>query len=161
MNFKATTTIGAHPHQLKTVDAIRDFLLAGNARFTLVSKRTGCRFTYRIRKPYEARPVHFVQVLTGSDNESNYTYLGTIFEGDRYQHGVRSKVRWEVPSARAFHWFWHLVQMNRLPNSLEVWHEGRCGRCGRALTVPASIEAGIGPECAGYVFENKQLKLGA
>jgi hypothetical protein len=30
---------------------------------------------------------------------------------------------------------------------LEVWHEGRCGRCGRALTVPESVERGIGPEC--------------
>lgn len=160
MNFKATTTIGAHPHQLKTVDAIRDFLLAGNARFTLVSKRTGIRFTYRIRKPEEARPVHFVQVLTGSDNEASYTYLGTIFDGRRYAHGVRSKIRWEVPSARAFHWFWNLLNVNRLPDSLEVWHEGRCGRCGRALTVPTSIEAGIGPECAGHVFKSIQQDLG-
>lgn len=30
----------------------------------------------------------------------------------------------------------------------EVWHEGRCGRCGRKLTVPESIETGIGPDCA-------------
>jgi len=27
-------------------------------------------------------------------------------------------------------------------------HEGKCGRCGRKLTVPLSIETGIGPECA-------------
>jgi hypothetical protein len=26
----------------------------------------------------------------------------------------------------------------------------RCGRCGRALTDPVSIERGIGPECYGY-----------
>jgi len=30
---------------------------------------------------------------------------------------------------------------------LEIWHEGRCGRCNRKLTVPASIALGIGPEC--------------
>jgi hypothetical protein len=30
----------------------------------------------------------------------------------------------------------------------KVHHEGRCGRCGRTLTVPESIESGIGPECA-------------
>lgn len=27
-------------------------------------------------------------------------------------------------------------------------HEGRCCRCGRELTVPASIHAGMGPDCA-------------
>jgi hypothetical protein len=29
----------------------------------------------------------------------------------------------------------------------EVWHEGKCGKCGRALT-PSSILTGIGPECS-------------
>jgi hypothetical protein len=32
-----------------------------------------------------------------------------------------------------------------------VWHEGRCGRCGRKLTVPESIESGFGPECASIL----------
>jgi hypothetical protein len=26
--------------------------------------------------------------------------------------------------------------------------EGKCGKCGRALTVPSSILTGIGPECS-------------
>jgi hypothetical protein len=30
---------------------------------------------------------------------------------------------------------------------MELWHEGRCGKCGRALTVPESIESGLGPVC--------------
>lgn len=34
---------------------------------------------------------------------------------------------------------------------VEVWHEGSCGRCGRKLTVPSSIETGLGPECAELV----------
>jgi hypothetical protein len=35
-----------------------------------------------------------------------------------------------------------------LPKGLKVHHEGRCCRCGRKLTVPESIETGLGPECA-------------
>jgi hypothetical protein len=30
---------------------------------------------------------------------------------------------------------------------LIVHHENHCGRCGRTLTVPESVERGIGPDC--------------
>lgn len=43
----------------------------------------------------------------------------------------------------------HAIAGGVIPPSLEVWHEGRCGRCGRALTVPESIASGIGPVCEG------------
>jgi hypothetical protein len=35
-----------------------------------------------------------------------------------------------------------------LPGGYKIHHEGRCGKCGRLLTVPESVETGIGPECA-------------
>jgi len=31
---------------------------------------------------------------------------------------------------------------------MDYYHVGRCGRCARPLTVPASIINGIGPDCA-------------
>lgn len=31
---------------------------------------------------------------------------------------------------------------------VEVYHEDRCGRCARRLTVPSSVIIGIGPDCA-------------
>jgi hypothetical protein len=34
--------------------------------------------------------------------------------------------------------------------------EKACARCGRELSVPASLHAGLGPECAGKVRWNKQ-----
>lgn len=34
---------------------------------------------------------------------------------------------------------------------VEIWHEGKCGRCGRQLTVPESIESGFGPECVKMI----------
>ena len=35
--------------QLVTWEAVRAFIFAGNARFTLRSLRTGARYTYRVR----------------------------------------------------------------------------------------------------------------
>lgn len=119
------------------------------------------------------RPI-FASVLTGSDNESDraYTYLGTIW-GDaadrRYVHGKKSKVGPDAPSALAAAWLVarladleaaliagpaaedagdKLADPVRLLGCVELWHEGRCGRCAHRLTVPESIDNGLGPICA-------------
>jgi hypothetical protein len=39
------------------------------------------------------------------------------------------------------------IAKGALPSGWEFRHEGRCGRCGRTLTVPESIDSGFGPEC--------------
>lgn len=148
-----------HRHQLTTIEAIKAFVTAGNARFTLVSRKTGARFTYRARRPGEGKPT-FVQVLTGADNENAYEFLGTIFADGSYRHGGRSRIAASAPSAKAWEWFFNMVADGRLSQDLEVWHEGRCGRCGRALTVPESIATGFGPECAGIVGK-PIVKLGS
>lgn len=51
--------------------------------------------------------------------------------------------------ARGFAWFWRTLNSeNPFPEGFEFWHEGRCGKCARRLTVPESIAQGFGPECA-------------
>ena len=129
---------------------MRAFVLAGNATFTLVSERTGQRFTFRVRVSDDGR-AHFVAVLTGPDNGGDYSYLGTIRNG-RYWHGRRSRIGQDAPSARAFAWFAaRVIERGRDAPGMIFMHEGRCGRCARKLTVPESIARGLGPECAGYV----------
>jgi hypothetical protein len=145
----------SYAHRLTTADAVRDFALAGNATLTLLSRATGVRFTYKIRQPEEHKP-HFVGLLRGADNENDFQFIGTIFKGPHlfgysYKPGRNSRVSGDAPSAKAFAWFWKKLRSNALPDSLEVWHEGRCGRCGRKLTVPESIESGFGPECASIL----------
>lgn len=127
------------------------FMLAGNARVTLVSVKTGTRFTYRVREKKTSNgALYFVSVLTGSNNESDYEYLGTIFANDhRYAHGKKSRIAPTAPSAAAFKWACKYLLVGELPPSCEVHHEGRCGKCNKTLTVPESIETGLGPVCAG------------
>lgn len=161
-NFRAPTYRNepqeTHPHQLKDHESIMRFMLAGNATLTLVSKRTGERFTYRIKAPKpdgaEGPVSHFVAVLTGPDNNTDYHYLGHIYHtSNEYQHGRKSKITPTAPSANAFRWFYQVcIERGNVPlDQLEIWHEGRCGRCNRKLTVPESIRSGIGPECAKHV----------
>ncbi len=147
------------PPAFTAADACLRFLLAGNARVTLVSRKTGTRFTYRVAAVREKRgPVtHFVSLLIGPSNDSDYRYLGTVREvlgrdvvSKVFSHGgAKAVAKATTPSALAFAWFFGKLLLGQIPDELEVHHEGHCGRCGRALTVPESVLSGLGPECAG------------
>jgi len=128
---------------------LKQFALMGNATFTVRSCKTGTRFTFRVRQPKDDAP-HFVSVLNGPDNESNYAFLGTIFNGEKFVHGRKSRITPEAPSAVAFNWVWAHIG-NGLEGKVEIFHEGKCCRCGRKLTTPESVEAGIGPECIKHL----------
>lgn len=145
-------------HKFETAKAALDFILGGNATFTLRSKVTGTRFTYRVRAAKNGK-VWFVSLLRGADNTSDYAYFGFLRNGSwdltEFHYGAaKAKVSEEAPGVKAFIWAWERIrarshdETNGLPANLEVWHQGHCGRCGRPLTVPESIESGFGPECS-------------
>lgn len=128
-------------------ERIKAYALAGSAILTVHNPHTGGRFTFRIRvsepSPKYPNPVHFVDVLSGPNNEADYTYIG--FVGERGRFIPSRKVSIDAPSVKAFSWFWtHVAD----PSPVEVFHEGRCGKCGRTLTTPESIETGLGPVCS-------------
>lgn len=124
---------------------IQAFILGGKAVFTVANPETGNRYTYRVRASKDGR-VHFVSLLTGSDNESDYSYIGFIRDGAFFHGGAKSRAGRNAPGVVAFGWVW---RKRANPAPAEVWHEGRCCRCGRKLTVPESIATGMGPECSG------------
>lgn len=129
------------------------YIAGGRGRMTLVSVKTGARFTYKFGRCQDDpnSPV-FVRVLNGPDNTANYAYLGCLREdgqGFKYSHGRHAKIGVGATSARAIEWLVRHLRSGVVLDDVEVWHEGRCGRCGRALTVPESIASGIGPVCAG------------
>lgn len=143
--------------QLNNRAAIVKFMEAGNAIFTVVSKASGSRFTFKFSRPKHdansnrARPI-WVAVLTGQNNDADYTFAGSIWinpTGYQFNVGKNSTIKATAPSMVALTWI--LKHLNAgsdgLTKQAEFWHEGRCGRCGRTLTVPASIESGFGPEC--------------
>jgi len=129
---------------------LETFALAGNATFTAVSAKTGVRFTFKVRQPDDNSP-HFVSLLSGPDNESSYTFMGTIFNGNDFRMGKKSRITPDAPSAKAFNYVWNHRNDNDLPEKVQIFHENKCCRCGRKLTTPESVSLGIGPECAGRI----------
>lgn len=126
---------------------IAEFVNAGHAIFTLLNENTGNRFTYRLRsvKFDNGDEAVFAYLLNGPNNDSNYAYMGVVRK-DKLIQTKGSKVTNKAQGFKVLDWF--LKRQNDLPEVVHVYHEGRCGRCGRTLTVPESIERGIGPECA-------------
>jgi hypothetical protein len=140
-------------HEIRDPNNAARFLYAGNAVFTLRSKKTGTRFTYKVSHK-KGGDVSFVSLLTGSDNTRDYSYMGLLPDDKGEIRGIgrgKSCTSYDAPSAKAFRYFLDFIWGRNEGAGLEVWHEGRCGRCGRKLTVPESIETGLGPECADRV----------
>lgn len=135
-------------HEIHDENKIRTFITAGNATFTVRNPETGNRFTFRVRVTKGENAVHFVNVLTGPDNGADFSRLGIIFADGRFVVPRAWEIGKDAPSAVAFAWIWRRLSAARDLGPAEVWHEGRCGACGRALTVPESIETGLGPVCA-------------
>jgi hypothetical protein len=134
----------------------RTFMLAGNATFTVVSNATGKRFTFKMRRPDDVQPgttriPYFLKVLTGADNENSYEYMGQFWvDGEKvtYSAGRKSRIAADAPSQRAAMWLASAINHPEKLAQCTIYHAGKCGRCGRTLTVPGSIQTGLGPECA-------------
>lgn len=137
-----------------------DFVRAGRAIFT-VANPAGTHYTYRVRAKDFADGTgtrHFVSLLTGPDNLHDYTYIGMLSSPlvDTQRHAAphliltaKSKLPATATPVAVLNWALQVIAgLRPLPPGYSIQHEGRCGRCGRTLTVPESIERGIGPECA-------------
>lgn len=134
-------------HQITAPDQALSFLLAGKATVTLKSEKSGNHFTYQVKRPRKVKPngpTHFVHVRVGAE----LVYLGFIGSTGKFVHGLKSTVQHSQPQSRCFDWSLTKLRSHQLPEQLQVWHEGTCGRCGRPLTHPESIASGIGPECS-------------
>lgn len=122
-------------------------LLLGDAIFTLRSKKTGSHFTYRLEK--KSNILYFLSVMCSPDNTAQFGYLG-VYRPDKKStdfsglcFGLKSRI-----SAFSKQWLAIKYLFDHPETDLiEIFHEGRCMKCGKRLTTPRSIEIGIGPKC--------------
>ncbi len=137
-----------------SIKEISTFVFAGKAIFTIRNKKTGNRFTFKVTVPKDKKDnptLWFVSVLTGPDNLHDYSYAGVV-DRKGFRRTAKSKMSSEALSFKAFGWLHDMMVQNKeLPEYVEFFHEGRCGRCGRRLTTPESVSAGFGPECINFI----------
>lgn len=142
----------------------KEFVLAGNAIFTIevgqltkTLKEHAPHYTYRVQKVEASERFpesYFVQSLTGPQNTSDYVYLGKLNPTTGL---VQLTAKSSFPETsfrvrllrRVLACVWAGDHDAYEKHGFKTHHEGRCGRCGRTLTTPESIESGIGPICAG------------
>jgi hypothetical protein len=141
-------------------EGVLEFLLSGSAILTVKNNETGNHKTFRLTQT-ERGDAWFVSIRGDVDKDprlkdkKNWLYMGLLNEKKEFFTTRGSKVGRDSVSFRSFQWLlkaateWELGQ-DQYPN-VEVYHEGYCGRCGRTLTDPQSIERGFGPECAKKV----------
>jgi hypothetical protein len=131
---------------------LKQFVLGGKAILTLLNTETGNRRTYSI---WRSKNGSFY-VSTRGDAEAikkdhkGWSKVGWIPDTDkpRFVHTRYSEVNKTSMAFRGFEWLWRkIVKGDGLPPMMVVYHEGHCGRCGRSLTDPESIDRGFGPEC--------------
>ena len=123
------------------------FFVGGKAIFT-ISNSNGVHYTYKI--VHKAEQPYFVYLLTDGDE---YRYMGLYNPVSNLVY-LTQKSRFTDGSIplKVLRWAIKVVKYgDSIPEGYSIQHDGRCCRCGRRLTTPESIEAGIGPECSKRV----------
>lgn len=133
----------------------KDWILAGHAIFTVFWP--GQHYTYKIiKKEANGRfpDTYFVNLLTGPDNSSDYTYLGLLVDTPpRVKLTRASKHNEDSLPVKALNRALTRVWAGQdFPPETGIKGMGRCGRCGHELTHPDGVSdegyrLGYGPVC--------------
>lgn len=127
------------------IDQIQEFLKAGKPTFTVVSNKTGEHRTFKGQMSDNGKML-WVSLLVAPDT---YQYAGTLFPAT-WDYRTTAKSPANHPIHKVLGYFAAGLRMKDL-RQMEFKHAGRCGRCGRELTTPESIDAGLGPVCRGLM----------
>ena len=137
-----------------TPEQFRNFIFAGRSVFTLENSETGNYLTFKvkqIKKNYKEVPGQFaIECKTLGDKAHGYKFLGFVDLNER----KFKKRYWDANFVGFKTWVWLLKNLERLEDftKLAIYHEGRCCKCGMPLTVPESIDSGIGPDCKKTMY---------
>lgn len=90
--------------------------------------------------------VVLVKFLSGSDNDHDYTSFGHVLPNGSVRIWKKHQANADLRRAVDV-----LVGDPKAASQAYAQQSDSCSACGRTLTVPASLNAGLGPECAKKV----------
>ena len=129
-----------------------------NGTVTIQSPRAGGEHrTFRIRTQRQdaafAPGRRIVALLTGANNDEDYEGFGFLPEDGSDRVDVWRSRRGGVAGKSSWEWYAEMLSCPDLyvARGYRYLVSRCCRRCNRKLTTPGSVEAGIGPECAGRV----------
>ncbi len=132
---------------VQDLQTVTDFMFAGRAMITVVSKKTGERITYKLKKSKESDKYPVCYWITARIAHS-FERIGRLNKNGHFSTTRDTADMETTPEFQGFKWLMkQLLEHKTMPTQAEIWHEDACGRCGRALSDPQSILTGIGPEC--------------
>lgn len=152
--------------------AFRTFMFQGKALFTLQNTEKDTHITFRVqtlkRKRHQPEETRYfdVYVKALNDKYQGNRYIGRIdrrtksFKPYNYiekDHVGIQTIDWLIRQWRNLE-AWTTPEVEGQEPKLKIFHLGFCCKCGLPLTVPESIQNGIGPQCMKY-REGKSLDL--
>lgn len=129
------------------------FILAGKCEFVLHSTKTGDNFKFSMSKQQSKdnieKYIYFLNVL----NEGDKKYAGVVWFDDktsefRFSQGKKGQSDNKDLNIRSLIFVLNKLFKEETVQYLDVYHLGRCGKCGKKLTTPESILTGLGPTCS-------------
>ncbi len=136
--------IDEHGCRFGTIQQVRDYALAGSAKLTLRSEKTGERIDYRIEQAVDRRGSGYVWFVK-TEAKGCWMLVGLISATLAFR-GTQP-----VKAATAFRYFWEHLAMGQIAFELDVLHPGRCGYCNKTLKEGGPIRSGFGAECVKRV----------
>jgi len=117
------------------------------APFTIRSKKSGKDYTFKISQvPFKDNNYIHIKVET---EYLNFKYMGWYRDGKI----INKKLEVDTPASQAVSWFFRQMFSNNFDNlnqSVDIFHLGKCLKCGKTLTDSNSIEVGFGPVCRNF-----------
>ena len=133
---------------------------AGKSTFTVANNK-GEHYTFMVTKKdpepgtrwVAYGPSWFVALLTGPNNDQDYTYMGVLNHAADTMYVYLTKASKFNPDSKPVQVFDFAMRVicgvQSLPNGYSIQHDGTCAKCHRKLTDPTSLEIGLGPVCRG------------
>lgn len=144
-------------HKLDSA-SFRTFLFQGKAFFTMHNLEKNTNITLRVQTPKRKRghpeETRYFEVYVKALNEkyAGNRYIGRI---DRKERSFKSNgyVEPDHVGVQTINWLirnWNHLEEYESSERVAIYHLGSCCKCGLPLTVPESIQNGIGPQCMKY-----------